>query len=174
MKCPDELRLPVDVLRTATPRTRTVTAWRASSKRTIKALRRFSCMDPPTSLLSSTTWRGMSADTHRRGGTASSERKSICRRQMLRQRYWIRERGFLREPSRANEGRKPDGLLLPGERSGTCSTAYLMWWDWKQKIWATLAWMQQHMIYFLQMTLRIKNLLKLAFSGFKRHINLRV
>lgn len=69
----------VVVLRMATLRTRTVTAWRASSKLTIKALRRFSSTDPPTSLLLSITWRGMSSNSRQRGRMhVPSVWKSIC------------------------------------------------------------------------------------------------
>lgn len=114
------------MLRTATLRTRTVTAWRASSKPTIKALRRFSCMDPPTSLLSSITWRGMSANTHCRGGT-----HVLCVRVNLQNAYRCRnkssERWVLCERGRTNEERKADRRLLRGGQPGTRSTGYLMW-----------------------------------------------
>lgn len=48
-------------LRMATSRTHTVMAWREFWKLTIKALRRFSCMDPLTSLQWLIMWQGTSA-----------------------------------------------------------------------------------------------------------------
>lgn len=46
----------------ATSTTRTVMVWRGFLKRTIKALRQFSYMDPPTSLLLLIMWQGTNAN----------------------------------------------------------------------------------------------------------------
>ena len=99
------MRCAAVVLRTATRRTPTVMAWRASSTLTIKALRRFSSMGPPTSLPSSITWRGMSASSHH-CGVCESQRAQPWRRRAALSGLW-------------------------GERSGPYSPAYLMRWDWE-------------------------------------------